>query len=454
MEVFSSILDILFQQLLEWFRAKTLVFMNDNYDNFYHIVLEEYPDDFYPLENLSIQELLDLNLCFNKNILLITSDNYSEVRKFFIKSQFLNNEEEFYKMVYNFLKTRIRELEDSRRKKLLCKAIREQDFHRIRKIIYNNKWIFLSVEKLFHLIVRLNFFRQQDSSTINSIFNDLKKIRSNNKFIKKRFPKNLEKELNNILSQIEKIKKINFTELQRKFVEYFIQNKYVFVHGYPGSSKTFTGMLAIILDSYFKLKETNHLNWLILAPTYEALLVSAENLVDFIRKLNREIFIDKRINIILPLSSNPKTKKFLENFMGNATEYEEENLRIYKLRRKEFNKHINQILNNGNLNIILDLPIAFIRYSLEEDKGDPKIIDNLIFHGLHIEEASQFSILDLLTVLIANKGQFLESLLSNSQNIKFSFSGDPYQLPSIFQIEDKIVKSKQVGPFLTYLVSF
>jgi hypothetical protein len=370
-KVANEVLNILYQQLLEWFQTKALIFReNRNYNSFYKTILEDYPEDFYPLENFNFQEILNLN---TGNILLITPNNYPELRNLFINFLSVGNKKEFYGLlnIFNEIKKaykfnclsclqRLIQQKLKKNEECNCNSLRIKTLGELEEFLQSSKWIIFSTENIFHLSERLNFF-ESEKRVIDNIFSKLKQIRNNPPFDIYLFNEN---ELEEILQNLESKIKISFTNLQKDFIKHYVKNNLVFIHGYPGSSKTFTGMLAILLDSYFKLKDKGKFNWLILAPTYEALLAAAENLFEFSRILRKTILKDKIINIILPWSRNSKAEKILgfltyqnlyyETLSGQERKggelYEEENLKIFRLNRKYFNLKADEILYNGHLN--------------------------------------------------------------------------------------------------------
>jgi len=458
-KILNEIENIFYQQLVEWFETKASIFAeNETFEEFYQYILEEYPEDFFPVKDLDKNNLLKLK---PESALIINKDNYIAIKKLFEKVLNCDNEETFRIFLDGF-ENKTKDFFEEAKKSIKTTKI--------------ENWVILSKERIFHLKQRLKFFEEQklqNQGKVSEFFLKLKDIRNNNDSSLNSIEKN---SLNRFIDAIEYWMNIKLTSNQRKFIDFYIQRQLAFIHGYPGSSKTFTGMLAILLDALLKFKTNpsgNFINWLILAPTYEALKAAAENLYKFLEILvfKTNLLSDIKINLILPWSSeNPKTDEILKNLSYRpihnnygkiiAKKYITEKLSVLKLSRRVFNEEKDFIFSfskGKTLNVVLDLPIAFIRYGW----GLPKNITDIEFHGIHIEEASQFSILDLLMVLIVNDGIFLNALEKElktkeiyNKTKKFSFSGDPYQLASIFQIQDKMVKSKYVVPYSIYSVSF
>ena len=100
-KVSKEIINILYQQLVEWFEDKASIFAeNETFEEFYQNISEEYPEDFIPLKDLNESDLVDLK---NDSIIIITGNNYNNLKAIFEKFLALDSLETFEKELNNFI---------------------------------------------------------------------------------------------------------------------------------------------------------------------------------------------------------------------------------------------------------------------------------------------------------------------------------------------------------------
>ncbi len=310
---------------------------------------------------------------------------------------------------------------------------------------------------------------------IDNFFKDLLENENVKYEIEDSFLNSLEKTYENYVSEEGLIYLKEQIESVKNTLNYKLSN----IKGVAGSAKTFTGMLSLIsCCCHFKKKEKNPYKVLVTGHTYKSVEEALRKLSEItknnaIKTFLNENNISKIKAFFLTSLSKKESTKNLENLSNDVLDVYVDN-EFKGFDNENYDAYFLFLPLPIITSAITDIDIATNQYHFSYVKNilaatiKGKKVSNLIqsiansafsrldnlklpyeinedFNHIHIEEASQFSAVNLSAIA---------SLIKPEKILRFSFSGDPKQLSSIYNYKMTKINLLRIGAFYNLFTLF
>ena len=253
---------------------------------------------------------------------------------------------------------------------------------------------------------------------------------------------------------------------QEEYIENFLKYKSISGIGGPGTSKTFTGAAALLLNSVndYVVNKMDKFTYISSSNTYKAQIELLKKLFAFLKDKNIQDFLKKyqipTVKLIFASSKSrfDELKKEIEDSLNFTFDYEDKyysvkDFGLFKIEILSITREYSIITERG-INFVFAISTLFYDYkfftfkkrlTLDDINSITRRSIPIIFevNGLHIEEASQFPVAKL-GIILTNLENYLQKVKENGI-WRFSFSGDPRQLSPIYSYLEKDINAIRIG---------